>query len=291
MTSTGHPLRSHPGWEACAWCRPRTGASEADLSSLSLPDDDDLDFARETLGPDATDDEVMNLANLRLDRDEPERSEALSVLAGIAEGQATPPDRSVFEPVLTRTDDDGAVLTWVSTTMHGEATADVREMARRAAGHLAKYQGATGVFTKGEMNDRAAISAACDHNYAYVAIVHRGPAGELLASQATGAGADFEDFEDQLDDYDSIEAIVTFAEASIQAPNTSPYRHDPRFDYSGILGELVAAGHGKTYCIHTVTLDDDDQVTGYETDDYDGDLDDPEWAAIRAAEIHDEAQG
>lgn len=36
-------------------------------------DEDDLAFARETLGPDATDDEVHNLADLRLDRDEKER--------------------------------------------------------------------------------------------------------------------------------------------------------------------------------------------------------------------------
>ena len=40
--------------------------------TLAQPSEDDLDFARETLGPDASEDEVRNLAEQRLDRDEPE---------------------------------------------------------------------------------------------------------------------------------------------------------------------------------------------------------------------------
>lgn len=39
------------------------------MIDLLPPDEDDLDFARDTLGPEATHDEVVNLANIRIDRD------------------------------------------------------------------------------------------------------------------------------------------------------------------------------------------------------------------------------
>lgn len=42
--------------------------------SPSEPDEDDLDFARKTLGPTATAEEIYALAEPRLDRDEPERN-------------------------------------------------------------------------------------------------------------------------------------------------------------------------------------------------------------------------
>lgn len=43
------------------------------------PDSDDLDFARETLGPQATDAEVLALAEQRMDRDEPEQTSRITL--------------------------------------------------------------------------------------------------------------------------------------------------------------------------------------------------------------------
>jgi len=65
-TFPGDPHGLEPGgYEALA--------AEALDGPSDGPSEDDLDFARETLGPDTTDEEVVNLANLRLDRDDPER--------------------------------------------------------------------------------------------------------------------------------------------------------------------------------------------------------------------------
>ncbi|MGK2881513.1 MAG: hypothetical protein ACSLE6_12205 [Mycobacterium sp.] len=33
-TPNGHPLRAHPRWQTCAWCKARTGADEPSASDL-----------------------------------------------------------------------------------------------------------------------------------------------------------------------------------------------------------------------------------------------------------------
>lgn len=49
-----------------------TALSVEDWSAHTTPTEDDLDFARDTLGPDATEDDVRDLAQTRADRDAPE---------------------------------------------------------------------------------------------------------------------------------------------------------------------------------------------------------------------------
>lgn len=62
--------------------------------ALAEPTEDDLAFARETLGPNATDDEVRNLADQRLDRDWEEMTDTEQ--DGYLPGQVDQSDESFF---------------------------------------------------------------------------------------------------------------------------------------------------------------------------------------------------